>query len=186
MARTKKSTLPTRILATLLSLAAAACGGGSPAMASGGDDCEGVISGDGEFALVVSGPNPAEECGIAVSVESSAGGNWGVQMLSTSNITQFNVWTDVGGRPGPGSYPIVDLAATDGSPASGNFVVMAIFDERSVGETLTSVSGTLTILSSSADEVSGTFEVSAREGTVAGGAATYTVSGSFTAANEDA
>lgn len=174
------------MLAAMLCLAATACGSGSPPMATGGDDCAGVVSGGGDFDLVVSGPSVAEECGRAVSGEGSGGDDWGLQLLSTSGISQINFWTRGTGRPGPGTYPIVDFVATDGSPAAGNYVVMAIFDPETLGKTLTSVTGTLTVLTSSAGEVTGTFEVSAREGTVAGGAADYNVSGSFTAANEDA
>ncbi len=167
----------------ILCLALAGCSGNSP-MASAGD-CEGVISGEGEFELAVTGSGTADECGLAVSAESAANGNWGVQLLSTSGISQINVWTDAGGRPTIGTYTVVDYVATTGSPAAGSFVVLAIFDEATLGKTLTSVNGTLTIESSSADEVRGTFAFSAREGT-GSAAAAYNVSGSFIAANTDA
>ena len=172
------------MLAAILCLAATSCGSSSPA--AGGDECQGLMSGNGEFELVVTGPKPAEECGHAVSAEDPSGPGWGVQLQSTSNISQINFWTEFNGRPDPGTYAIVDFVATDGSPASGNFVMFSIFDQETVGEALTSVTGTLTILTSSADEVTGTFEISARAGTLAGVAADYDVSGSFTAANEDA
>lgn len=174
------------MLGAVLCLAATTCGSGSSPMATGGDDCQGFTSGNGEFELVVTGPKPAEECGHAVSAEDPSGPGWGVQLQSTSNISQINFWTEFNGRPGPGTYAIVDFVATDGSPASGNFVMFSIFDQETVGEALTSVTGTLTILTSSADEVTGAFEISARAGTLAGSAADYNVSGSFTAANEDA
>lgn len=176
----KRTTTTLSNLATLLCLAASACGQ-SPGMAVGGGDCP---NGGSEFQLNVSGPSAAEACGRAVSGEGSGGDDWGVQLLSTTDITQINIWTHSSGRPATGTYHIVDHTAVDASPPGGDYVMLAFFDEASLGITLTSVSGTLTILSSSADQVSGTFEISAREGTE--GAAEFTMAGSFTAENEDA
>lgn len=186
MPRTAIRTMRRSSFAALFCLALPVCGGDTAAMAGEGGDCEGLTSGNGEFELVVTGPKPAEECGHAVSAEDPSGPGWGVQLQSTSNISQINFWSEFNGRPDPGTYAIGDFVATDGSPASGNFVMFSIFDQETVGEALTSVTGTLTILTSSADEVTGTFEISARAGTLAGVAADYDVSGSFTAANEDA
>lgn len=160
---------------------AAACGNSSTSVAE--EDCPSVIPREGDFDVVVSGAGGAELCGNAVSFEGEGGGDWGLQLLSTSDISMVNIWTHGGGRPTPGTYAVVDLAATDGSPGSGMFVVQINPDPAIGLAGLTSVSGTLTILSSSSTTVTGTFEVSARAGTVGG--ADYTITGAFTAENTD-
>jgi hypothetical protein len=133
-------------------------------------------------------------CGVAISALDPGGENWGIQLFGRkdNSHTTINIWHDLTGRPSPGTYDIVDLVAADGSPAAADYVVFAVFDEavlentleNFLGNTFTSVTGTVTILSSSAGEVSGTFEFTAREGLVAGGPAVVTITGSFTAENE--
>lgn len=83
------------------------------------------------------------------------------------------------GRPDPGTYPIADLIATDlSAPGQVLISVNAPGDDHD----LTSVSGTLTITSSSPDAVSGRFTF---QGTAGVGVATGTVEGAFTTTHTD-
>jgi hypothetical protein len=176
--------LPTSILAALLCLGATACSD-SPAMAS--DECrDGAPAGvGGEFEVTLSGSETLELCGFATSSEGPEGVGWSVHLLTPGGGNSLLLVTAQTGRPVPNTYDVVDFVATDATPMAEDYVVLIALEDDVLGATgLSSVTGTLTITSSSASQVSGTFEFSARESTV--GAAVVTITGTFTAANEDA
>ena len=130
----------------------------------------------GEFHLTVSGAGAATACGKAVFPDATD--QFGMQFLSNTDITMITVFTGHPGRPGPGTYPIVDFVGTRGDPGAGVFTAKGMFDPASLNTTLTSVSGTITIDSSTPNGVAGSLEMTARIGM---GAAEYTINATFSA-----
>ncbi len=139
-------------------------------------DCGDGPADAGEFHLTVSGGGDATACGKAVFPDATD--QFGMQFLSNTDITMITVFTGHPGRPGPGTYPIVDFVGTRGDPGAGVFTLKGMFDPASLNTTLTSVSGTLTIDSSTPSGVAGSLELTARIGM---GAPEYTINATFSA-----
>jgi hypothetical protein len=79
---------------------------------------------------------------------------------------------------------VVDFVATDATPMAEDYVALIALEDDVLGATgLSSVTGALTITSSSEGQVSGQFDFSARESVVGG--AVVNVTGTFTTDNED-
>lgn len=145
-------------------------------------DTEGV---GGEFEAVISGAEVLELCGFATSSEGPEGKGWSLQLVTPGGGSTVMLITEASGRPPRGTYEIVDFQGTDGAPPAGAFVGLIGLDVDALGATgFSSVSGSLTITSSSPDEVAGEFRFTAREGPES--ATLIEVTGSFVAGNDDA
>ncbi len=149
------------ILTLALALSAAACSGAGGG--SGGGGGAGVCSGGpGEFTLTISGDDIAttELCGVA---RSGVDASWAMELLSKRDTSLVSIGSSLTAAPNTGTYNIADFVATGGKPASGDFVGLSIVDQATLGTTYSSITGTLTIDSSTTSSVSGTFEFSARD-----------------------
>jgi hypothetical protein len=143
----------------------------------------------GGFEATLTGAETLELCGFATSSEGPGGVGWSVHLLTPGGGSSLLLSTGQTGRPAPNRYDVVDFVATDATPMAEDYVVLIALDNDVLGATgLSSVTGTLTITSSSEGQVSGRFDFSAREGLdgrgVDGGAV-VNVTGTFTTDSED-
>jgi hypothetical protein len=135
----------------------------------GGNDCCGPKPQPGTFSANVAGASSATLSGNAGFVLTS---NILTIALSSSSGSSSIQLTRMGGLPASGSYQIDPNA----SPSSGAFV--ATYAGGGTNN-FAGTSGTVTISSSAADRVRGSFNFTATGGT--SGTATVTVSGTFDA-----
>lgn len=76
----------------------------------------------------------------------------------------FMIQNDLGGRPAPGTYPLVDLAtAASGGPAGRLIAAFELDPAIMSGGGFESVSGTITFTSSANRAVAGTFTIKASQ-----------------------
>ena len=104
---------------------------------------------------------------------------WGL-ILTNANQEAVTILNE-GSRPAPGTYPIIDYALMDTGVLADRFVATASFQ---IINLYGSVSGSLTITSSSDSEMRGTFTYTAAS--LADPSSTITVNGDFTLDNPPA
>ena len=163
MTKTKLSSVVTRAVAFVaLVTLAAGCGGDD-------DDITGNIgnTGVGSFDVSLTGGSAGTYHGVASAVSANGGFTIG---LTTTDAKFALLITRFGTRPGVGTDPISAPSATG---FSSTITINA-------GQTVYATSsGTLTITSSSASEIKGSFTMTSSA--AVGGGATTSASGTFTA-----
>jgi hypothetical protein len=159
-------------LSCLVILASVSACGSDPAAS---DD---ITNQPGMFTATVTGHVTATVSGLAASTGGTSTGGWGIAMApgGSQSITMVTPGND---RPPPGSYPIVQSIQAMGATGTSFF---ASFVADLASSSYTSTEGTLTIQSSSATRVVGSFSFEARRGTV-GNPQIVNVQGTFNATN---
>lgn len=155
-----------------LLLALPACGDSTP------------TNGDlpGTFSATVTGTVSATLTGTAVSTGNAATGGWGL-VLGPGSPQVITFVTPGNDRPSPGTYSII--AFVGGAPSTEPVFVASIVAEPGVTSYTSTGNGTLTIESSSAGRVSGSFSFEAARGTV-GNPSIVNVTGTFDSTNSPA
>ncbi|MEZ4425772.1 MAG: hypothetical protein R3E98_20425 [Gemmatimonadota bacterium] len=134
----------------------------------------------GEFSVTVTTSTAAQMTGYAVS-SGQAGVGWSMTFITPGGDSGMLWVTEGMGRPDPGTYTIIDFVASDASPGPGEFI--ATVNMEGTSHDLQSVTGTLTITSSTAEAVSGHFRFSGLRNDAT--PQTGTVEGTFTTVNRD-
>lgn len=131
----------------------------------------------GTFNANVTGHVTTTFSGEANSVRGGSGG-WGIS-LGTGAPPFIAITTLENERPAVGTYPIVEAVLAPGTPGTAFFA--SFVSDPAVGS-YTSTSGTLTIQSSSASSVVGSFTFQGQRGTV-GNPLIVNVQGTFNTTN---
>ncbi|ANM29603.1 hypothetical protein ABI59_08455 [Acidobacteria bacterium Mor1] len=128
-------------------------------------DVSGLEPGRGgyfEAAVIESPSRTAEMSGFAGGSSEERG--YAMHMTVPGGKGAVLFYTPGKERPEPGRYPIVDYIGTDATPAPGQFVVNIVPREGIVGLSgYFSIKGTLTVVSSTPDHVSGCLHFSAQD-----------------------
>jgi hypothetical protein len=163
--------------ALLVAVLGAACGGGSGDDTTAPNPPGGSV---GSFSATVSGAMTASLSGSAAFGSSTVSGSQGFAIaLVPASGTNSIIFARVNAQaPGTGTYQIADFATQ--SSVSGAMIAALIAGSAQSGQIYISTSGTLTITSSSSDEIKGNFTVAASAVTVSG-TQTVTLTGTFTA-----
>ncbi len=132
----------------------------------------------GTFSATVTGTVAATLSGIAASGGAAASGGWGIA-LGPGDPQSITLLASGNDRPPAGTYPIVVFA--QGGTAGGTAFVASIVAEPGVSS-YTSTGGTVTLSSSSASRVAGSFAFAAQRGTVSN-PQNVDVTGTFDATN---
>jgi hypothetical protein len=147
--------IPTLLLPSLFLLTLSACDGSG----SNGDDQQ-IPSQQGTFQAKVTGAVTVEVTGTASS--GAAAGRWGLAMTVTTTkaggYSAITLVRNAAARPTEGDYTVGNA-----DPESGDFYGSAVIDNVS----FTGVSGSVSVVSSTEERVTGTFTFTARTGTVA-------------------
>ena len=167
----------------IAALVVAVLGGVTACSSGGGDDVTGTNPPGGtvgSFNATVSGAMSATLSGSAAFGSSTVSGSQGfaIALVPTSGTNSIIFGRVNAQAPGTGTYQIADFATQ--SSVSGAMIAALIAGSGQSGQIYVSTSGTLTITSSSADEIKGNFTVSASAVTVSGTQA-VTMTGTFTA-----
>ncbi|MCA9764158.1 MAG: hypothetical protein KC544_13640 [Gemmatimonadetes bacterium] len=120
--------------------------------------------GTGTFTAVVSAPgkDPVTITGDAPSLGNRGDSNWYTHMVSPDGNSSFRIFFSGAERPAVGEYQMVNFVETDATPPVGQFVATGGTDQASLqGIALASISGTVTITSSSSTSIVGTFRYQA-------------------------
>lgn len=150
-------------VATVTALTLVACGGDDDGV--GPDPGEEPV---GSFSATISGDVSASLSGEALHGETVIDDETGdqgwvaVMGFQETETTSAIMLVRLAGRPGPGTYSLDDLTSGEGLDASewGAFVVVAT-GGQSIAFSGFSTTGTVTITSSSADHVEGSFTIQA-------------------------
>ena len=156
-------------LALLLSL---------PACDSTDSDDNGSGNQPGTFSATVTGAVSASLSGVAVSTGSAITGGWGI-VLAPGSAQSITILTPGRDRPPEGTFPIVVFIQGGGGTAVQ--CIASIVAVPGVSS-YTSTGGTLTIESSAATRVTGSFSFAAQRGTV-GNPQNVEAEGTFNATN---
>jgi len=146
---------------------------GSDTTAADGDDAQ-----PGTFTATVTGHLSTALSGVAAATGGAVTGGWGVVMPPGGPMSITLVLPGKN-RPPTGTYPIVEGVQALGSEDS---LFFASFSAAVGTPSFTSREGTLTIQSSSATRVAGSFSFEAMRGTV-GNPEIVRVEGTFNATN---
>lgn len=166
----KRSLLPWLSCLSLL-LLLPACG--SNTTAADGNDAQ-----PGTFTATVTGHVSATLSGVAAATGGASTGGWGV-VLPPGGPMSITLVTPGKDRPPAGTYPIVEGVQAIGAEDT---LFFASFSAAVGTSSYTSTGGTLTIQSSSATRVVGSFTFEAMRGTV-GNPEIVSVQGTFNATN---
>ena len=138
----------------------------------------------GTFTANVTGAATAQFQGMAVPSGDNAVG-WMLQFMEDNGSGHVMIQNDVGGRPGPGTYALVDFTtAAGGGGPPGRLIASLTLDPGILpGGGFESVSGTITIDSSATRAVVGSFTITAAHS--GSPASAVTVTGTFDASSQD-
>ena len=132
----------------------------------------------GTFSATVTGHVSATVSGLAAATGGAGFGGWGIA-LAPGGPQSITMVTPGNNRPPAGTYPIIVSVQAVGATST---VFFASFVADSGSSSYSSTEGTLTIQSSSATRVVGSFSFEARRGTV-GNPQIVNVQGTFNATN---
>jgi hypothetical protein len=132
----------------------------------------------GSFSATVTGHISATVSGVAAATGGASTGGWGIA-LAPAGPQSITIVTPGRDRPAAGTYPIVEGVQAIGAEDT---LFFASFVAAVGTSSYTSTGGTLTIQSSSATRVVGSFNFEAQRGTV-GNPQIVNVQGTFNATN---
>jgi hypothetical protein len=142
------------------------------------EDDNGNDAQPGTFSATVTGHVSATVSGVAAATGGASTGGWGI-VLAPGGPQSITIVTPGRDRPPAGTYPIVVSVQAIGATST---VFFASFVAAPASSSYTSTEGTLTIQSSSATRVVGSFSFEAMRGTV-GNPEIVNVQGTFNATN---
>ena len=168
---TSRTSVTRRSLLALV-VVAAACGGSPQSGAGQG----------GNFDANITGAANAQLTGYAGS-QGQAGVVWVLQLVSMGVDSSIEFSREGSGRPGSGSYPLVDATTSRGGSAPADHFVASVGLSQSimVGKGFDTLTGTLTVTQSTARSVAGRFTMTASLST--NPASTVVVTGTFASTN---